>query len=105
MAAGCRVIVPSQGALPETTGGYARIYPWQADAARHAATFADVLVSEMAAPWGADPGLSLAQQRHCVAVYDWPRRLVQWRQLIGSLAGKRHKAKISSSIAENANVG
>jgi tetratricopeptide (TPR) repeat protein len=82
MAAGCRVIIPSLGALPETTGGYARIYPWNPDAEKHAAIFAENLATEMAAPWAGEPELSLRQQGHCAIVYDWPRRLREWRQLI-----------------------
>jgi glycosyltransferase involved in cell wall biosynthesis len=88
MAAGCRVIVPSLGALPETTAGYARVYAWHPDLHGHAEVFADVLAAEMATPWAGDPGLSFAQQRHCAAVYDWPRCLVRRRQLIGSLCSR-----------------
>src|SRR5438270_13658521 len=62
MAAGCRVIVPSLGALPETTCGYARVYPGNADAKAHATAFSDILASEMTSPWGGEPELSLAQQ-------------------------------------------
>ncbi len=82
MAAGCRVIVPSFGALPETTGGYARIYPWNPDQAAHALAFAEIMASELESPWAGDESLALAQQQHCAAVYDWPRRLEEWRQLI-----------------------
>jgi len=85
MAAGCRIIVPSLGALPETTAGYARVYPFNPDAHGHAETFAEQLADELAAPWGGEPGLSLSQQAHCAAVYDWPRRLREWRQLIQRL--------------------
>jgi glycosyltransferase involved in cell wall biosynthesis len=88
MAAGCRVIVPSLGALSETTAGYARVYAWNPDPDGHADVFANALESELATPWAGEPGLSLAQQEHCAAVYDWPRRLVQWRQLIGSLCSR-----------------
>jgi glycosyltransferase involved in cell wall biosynthesis len=82
MAAGCRVIVPSLGALPETTGGYARIYPSSPNAEEHAGVFAKTLADEFASPWVGEPGLSLSQQAHCANVYDWPRRLIEWRQLI-----------------------
>jgi glycosyl transferase family 1 len=85
MAAGCRVIVPSFGALPETTGGYARIYPSNPDPVAHAAAFAEVVASEFGSPWAGDVSLALAQQHHCAAVYDWPRRLGEWRHLIGFL--------------------
>ena len=47
MAAGCRVIVPSLGALPETTAGYARVYPNDPDPNAHAKAFADILADEM----------------------------------------------------------
>ena len=92
MAAGCRVIVPSFGALPETTGGYARIYPWNPDPAAHAAAFATILAEELQTPWMGQPEQSIAQQQHCAAVYDWPRRLDEWRQLIESLARARGRA-------------
>ena len=82
MAAGCRVIVPSLGALPETTGGYARIYPWNPNEDEHAATFSEVLADEMAAPWAGDPELSMRQQAYCADVFDWPRCLGEWRRLI-----------------------
>jgi glycosyltransferase involved in cell wall biosynthesis len=82
MAAGCRVIVPSLGALPETTGGYARIYPFNPNAEEHVATFSENLAAELATPWAGEPELSLNQQAHCAVVYDWPRRLREWRQLI-----------------------
>jgi glycosyltransferase involved in cell wall biosynthesis len=82
MGAGCRVIAPYLGALPETTAGYARLYPWQSDHNAHAATFARVLKDEMEQPWDGDQGLSEAQQRHCLATYDWRRREFEWRRLI-----------------------
>ena len=82
MAAGCRLIVPSLGALPETTAGYARIYPSNPNAEAHVATFSENLVAEMATPWGGEPELSLRQQSHCAAAYDWTQRLREWRQLI-----------------------
>ena len=82
MAAGCRVIVPSLGALPETTGGYARIYPFNPNVEEHVATFAENVAAELATPWAGEPELSLSQQAHCAVVYDWQRRLREWRQLI-----------------------
>ena len=93
MAAGCRVIVPSLGALPETTGGYARIYPYNPNAEQHVATFSENLAAEMAMPWAGEPELSLSQQAHCRAVYDWPRRLREWRQLIRRLADQTNRSE------------
>ena len=85
MAAGCRVIAPSLGALPETTSGYARIYPSNPNEEEHAIVFSEILAAELATPWAASPELSLAQQRHCAAIYDWPSRLNDWRELIRSV--------------------
>jgi glycosyltransferase involved in cell wall biosynthesis len=92
MAAGCRVILPSLGALPETTGGYARVYPWNPDDADHAVAFSEILAAELATPWGCDPELSLRQLAHCAAVYDWPRRLAEWRQLIRRLCAQASRS-------------
>ena len=82
MAEGCRVIVPSLGALPETTCGYARIYPWNPNEGGHAAVFAEVLRAELKEPWDGDPQMSMLEQAHCGAVYDLSRCAREWRQLI-----------------------
>jgi glycosyltransferase involved in cell wall biosynthesis len=85
MAAGCRLIAPSLGALPETTGGYARIYAANPDEDAHVTIFSENLASELANPWAGSPELSFLQQHHCTATYDWPRRLHEWRELIRSV--------------------
>jgi len=85
MAAGCRVIAPSLGALPESTGGYARIYPSNPNPQEHASVFAAVLAEELAKPWAGETKLSVAQQDHCAAVYNWPDRLAEWERLIEML--------------------
>jgi len=84
MAAGCRLIIPSLGALPETTAGYARIYPSNPNAEDHARVFSENLMAEMATPWGGEPELSLRQESHCAVVYDWRCRADEWRRLIDS---------------------
>ncbi len=82
MAAGCRLIIPFLGALPETTAGYARIYPWRSNADEHVSIFSENLAAELARPWAGNPDLSLSQQAFCAAVYNWSRCLREWRQLI-----------------------
>ena len=85
MEAGCRVVVPALGALPETTSGYAHVYPWCADRARHAATFEGALLQEFDDPWHGRPEDALQQQAHCAATFSWERRLGEWERLIASV--------------------
>jgi len=88
MAAGCRLIVPSLGALPETTAGFARVYPSHPNDEAHVAAFSEHLAAELAMPWAGNPDQSISQQRHCAEVYNWTLRLSEWRQLINGLAIK-----------------
>ncbi len=88
MAAGCRVIVPSLGALPETTGGYALVYPWVEDGNEHASNFSKLIANEFEQPWEGKAELSLAQQYHCKEFFDWPHRAHQWRDLLQSLSNR-----------------
>jgi glycosyltransferase involved in cell wall biosynthesis len=96
MAAGCRLIVPSLGALPETTSGYARVYPFNPDPQEHVITFCENLAAELENPWADQPGLSLQQQSHCASVYNWPGRLREWRQLIGWACNQTKRTKVGS---------
>jgi FkbM family methyltransferase len=89
MAAGCRVIVPAHGALPETTGGFARLYRWTADREEHADLFAEALAAELAAPWGGQQDLATAQQTYCATTNGWPGRIAEWRRLIEGLVAER----------------
>jgi glycosyltransferase involved in cell wall biosynthesis/tetratricopeptide (TPR) repeat protein len=100
LAAGCRVIAPALGALPETTNGFARIYPWISDQSAHAGAFADILAEEMSNPWGGQPELSLAQQRYCAEMYEWDLRIDEWRRLINrvTILGKEPDREIQTAI-------
>ncbi|MET0258480.1 MAG: FkbM family methyltransferase [Methylobacterium sp.] len=103
MEAGCRVVVPALGALPETTGGYARVYPWSPDPAHHATLFGAALAQEFADPWDGHPGDALAQQTHCAAVFAWDRRLGDWRRLIAAL-GTGPAVASSASVSHGSDL-
>jgi glycosyltransferase involved in cell wall biosynthesis len=85
MSQGCRLIIPSMGALPETTAGFASLYSWSGDRARHVKAFAAAIADEIANPWLGSPERSLGQQDYCEAVYDWRQRAAEWRHLVESL--------------------
>jgi glycosyltransferase involved in cell wall biosynthesis len=88
MAAGCRVVVPTLGALAETTAGFARMYPHNADKSEHAALFADALHDEFRNPWQGDLSQPAFQQDYCRRFYDWDSRAQEWRRLIEDLTGR-----------------
>ena len=87
MAAGCRVICPALGALPETTAGFARIYPWQPDRGAHVVVFGNILAEELANPWEGRAHLGPAEQVYCRTFYDWGVRVNEWRSLVERLTG------------------
>ncbi|MER8460326.1 glycosyltransferase [Mesorhizobium sp. M1300] len=85
MAAGCRVICPNYGALPETVDGFGRTYCFSADPNAHSHRFADVLSDEIRAPWQGNPDLSSEQQDYMRSQYNWPVRVEEWRIFLESL--------------------
>ena len=85
MAAGCRVICPALGALPETVGAFGRIYPFTEDPQEHARRFAEVLADEIRNPWSGDPFLSGRQQDAVRRTYDWSVRKAEWQTFIDAL--------------------
>lgn len=89
MAAGCRVICPALGALPDTSAGFARIYPAQPSPEAHAATVASVIADELAHPWQGRMEMAMLQQAYCKGIYDWTIRTAEWQDLIDELAGRR----------------
>ncbi len=85
MAAGCRVLCPTLGALPETTAGFARLYPFVADPDAHAAAFTEILRQELSDPWMGQAAQASAQQAFCRQTYDWRVRIPEWRSLLDDL--------------------
>ena len=82
MAAGCRLIVPDFGALPETTAGFARMYPWSRTPSTHTDNFVHAIRSEVSNPWDGNINLALDQQNYAEIMFDWQPRIMQWRHLI-----------------------
>ncbi|ACL59735.1 FkbM family methyltransferase [Methylobacterium nodulans] len=103
LAAGCRVVCPDLGALPETVGRFGRIYPFEPDPDAHADRFAAVLRDEIANPWGGQPSLAAAQQQEARMAYDWPVRTAEWRRLLDDIA--RERALVPGSLAPTPRAG
>jgi glycosyltransferase involved in cell wall biosynthesis/tetratricopeptide (TPR) repeat protein len=89
LAAGCLVVSSQLGALPETAAGFGRLLPVPSDPARHAAQFAEVMVTELRRyqeqPEGVERHLR-AQVRHADAGQGWARQAPCWLSFLSDKA-------------------
>ena len=95
MAAGCRIVCPSLGALPETTGGFAHLYPFTPDASEHARRFAEALGAELTKPWGGRAVLAEEQQDASRRTYDWSVRVAEWQAFLDRVQAGRPVGRTS----------
>jgi len=86
LSAGLRVVTSNLGALPETTEGWARMYPYLMDPSLHAQKFANILSEEIENVRGGKLDHHLRQQ---VDLYNtrwtWDYRIKEWLQFLDSL--------------------
>jgi glycosyltransferase involved in cell wall biosynthesis len=86
LSAGLRVVTSNLGALPETTEGWSRMYPYLRDPSLHAQRFADILLEEIELVRAGKLDEQLNQQ---VEVYNsrwsWDYRIKEWLQFLDGL--------------------
>jgi glycosyltransferase involved in cell wall biosynthesis len=91
MATGALVLTTSLGALPETTGGFARMVEPQADRARLAKDFGRMAI-EALGDLQRNPDAAAARRQEQIAFvrqnYAWPARAAEWVAWLSGLAGK-----------------
>lgn len=86
LAAGLRVVTSNLGALPETTEGWARMYPYLMDKDRHAEAFAQVLAEEIEKIKNGKLTKHLELQKQVYgAKWDWDSRIEEWTNLLNVL--------------------
>lgn len=88
LSAGCRVICPNLGALPETTCLFSSLYHYNEDIEQHANVFANILVNEIYAVKSEKEKfvrIGEFQKNVIDPVYSWDNRIVQWEQLLRNM--------------------
>lgn len=97
MSAGCAVVCPNYGALPETTGNFAYSYQWHEDINQHANIFAQVLASVIQVYKAEKEKMHVrlqVQKTWTDNFYSWDQRAKEWEGLIrGVLANEEAKKK------------
>lgn len=84
LSAGLRVITSNLGALPETTEGYARVYPYLMDKEKHANYFSKILSEEMELI--RSNGFDYTKQiNEYSEKWSWDRRIKEWNKLLYEL--------------------
>lgn len=84
LSAGLRVITSNLGALPETSEGWANIYPFLMDKEIHAQAFAKIMLEEIARV--KDQQFDPAQQIGIYAPrWSWETRITEWQNLLNGL--------------------
>lgn len=84
MSAGCEVVCPNFGALPETCANFASMYGWEENPNRHANVFASVLLNVIRNyRQGSDK--RQFQKTYFDAFYNWDLRARQWDFFLRSL--------------------
>jgi glycosyltransferase involved in cell wall biosynthesis len=86
LSAGLRVVTSNLGALPETTEGWARMYPYLMDKDKHAKVFADILEDEISKIkiGKLDDELELQKQVYAPR-WSWDTRINEWTNLLNGL--------------------
>lgn len=87
MSAGCHVICPDLGALPETTSNFAIMYPYTPEKVDHANKFYRILRS--AVEYHFDEGLTdklMMQKVYIDSFYNWDLRISEWDSFLRSLS-------------------
>lgn len=86
MSAGCEVVCPNLGALPETTGGFATMYNYHEDINSHANIFASLLNQSIRQKLdGEDAARYTFQKNWADAMYNWDARAAEWTGLLQGL--------------------
>jgi len=86
LSAGLRVVTSNLGALPETTEGWANLYPYLMDGSKHADVFASLLKKEIEQ---VRKGLFLEEQVKTYAPrWSWDNRINQWTNYLDTLTLK-----------------
>ena len=88
MSAGCSVVTPFVGALPETTGNFAYSYQAHSQIQDHANIFVNVLGSVIEIYENNDPGLQNRldfQKSWTDNFYNWENRVREWEGLIRAI--------------------
>lgn len=90
LSAGLRVITSNIGALPETTEGWARMYPYMVSKELHALKFADILEEEIYKIKTGEltPHLELQKQVYSPR-WHWDKRIYEWTSFLDTLSQKQ----------------
>jgi len=89
LSAGLRVVTSNLGALPETTEGWARIYPYLANKKLHALHFADILEEEINKIKSGELDSHLELQKQVYAPrWSWDQRIKEWISYLNTLTPK-----------------
>jgi len=87
MSAGCALVCPNYGALPETTANFAFMYQMQEDHNKHANLFA-VVLKDVIDKYSSEEVKSRIsfQKAYADSVYSWDIRATEWKNLLTSMA-------------------
>jgi glycosyltransferase involved in cell wall biosynthesis len=86
LSAGLRVVTSNLGALPETTEGWARMYPYLMDPSLHAQTFSNILLEEIELVRKGKLDHHLNQQVNLYNTrWTWDYRIQEWLKFLDGL--------------------
>jgi UDP-glucose:(glucosyl)LPS alpha-1,2-glucosyltransferase len=86
MTAGCALVVPNLGALPETCGDFAYMYQFTEDKLEHAERFADTLENLMDNYYSDEVKKNIDfQVEYSHTYYSWDKRIHQWMDFLDNM--------------------
>lgn len=88
MSAGCEIICPTLGALPETTANFARLYPWHENHNVHINLFTNLLAN-LIERYSTQNMKHEIQRQYASFFYNWRGRAEQWEGLLSYLMETR----------------